>query len=207
MILLAIHRDAVAVERLAHQAVWSHNLARLRVRCERVAQRHKREVHLFLLGGGGALDVARGGIDSPASSAHVQDLGVVVLLRHGDRDVLHDEGRLAGHHPLRAFLEAVHERRRRHVGCELDADGAAGNLSNHLDKDVRHKGATHLEVGRPGEEKGARLEEGVDGEAAVVEHRVEVAVLATEVCLATVRKVQVWVAGEAARLEGRRRGR
>mmetsp|Transcript_42432 Transcript_42432/g.136762 ORF Transcript_42432/g.136762 Transcript_42432/m.136762 type:complete len:354 (-) Transcript_42432:182-1243(-) len=204
-ILLAVDRDVVAIKGLAHQTVRSHHLARLGVGRERVSQRRKREVDLLLAARGGALDEARGRINGPAAGAHVQDLSVVVL-RHSDGEVFHHEGRPAGQHSPRAALEAVDDRRGRHVWRKLDADGPAGGLGDGLDEDVRDECAAHLED-QVREEEGARLEEDVDGQAGVVKHCVEVAVLAAEVGLATVRKVQVRVAGEAARLEGRRRWR
>ena len=87
-----------------------------------------------------------------------------------------------------------------HVWRELHAEHAAGELRLHLDEDVGHKRAAHLEVVRRREEEGARLEKSVDGEAAVVQQRVQKAVLAAEVGLAAVGEVEVGVACDPAGL-------
>mmetsp|Transcript_21321 Transcript_21321/g.63654 ORF Transcript_21321/g.63654 Transcript_21321/m.63654 type:complete len:218 (-) Transcript_21321:146-799(-) len=204
LVLLAVDRDAVSVVGLANQPVRGHHLARRRLRSERVAQRGEGEVNLLLARHGGSPDEAGRRLELPARRAHLKDLGAPALpaLARLERDahVLDSDGRLARVQPRgsAAAGQAVHKRCGGLVWRVLDADRAARGGSLDDDIGVRHKGAAHLHpapVER--QQEGGHLPRAVDRDVGVREHVVDGAVLAAEVRLASVGKVQVRVAGEA----------
>ena len=123
VVLLAVDWDGVAVEGLAVEAVRRDDLARCRLRGERVAQRRQREVDLLLAVHLGALDGPHGGGDGPARGEDFEDLDAALVGdRHGD--AVEDEGRRAGQeeHPA---VAGVHDGGGGHVGRELGADDVA----------------------------------------------------------------------------------